>query len=186
MPARIPAKTPQDGMMKVLARLYAAGHTIDRVTFPLIVVGVRGYYRDSMGVVGVNDRGIYDDALFVLSPNVFASFNANTDPAVSRRAIATLQPGTYYAHRIGTHKGYRALSQWQGEVTVARDGETALDTGYFGINIHRGGAKSTSSEGCQTIPPKQWPGFIALIESEARRLYGKDWLKRTVPYVLLA
>lgn len=176
----------------LLARLMSRLPAVDRTVHPLVIVGVRGYYRDTMGVVGENDRGIYDDAIFVDSPNVFAAFNGNTDPTSYRRAtqartgMATLEPGVYFAHKIGTHKGYRALSQQNGPVTVARDGQTALDVGYFGINIHRGGVKSTSSEGCQTIPPAQWDAFIALVVSEGRRVFNGEWLSRTIPYVLLA
>lgn len=152
--------------------------------YPLYVVGVRGYYTDSMGVKGKNDRAIYDDAIFVVSPKVFQSFNGNTDPSAQfKKGLAMLKPDTYYAHKIGAHKGYQALAQWAGKVTVARDG-VGDDTGFFGINIHRGGVTTTSSEGCQTIPPAQWKEFIELVVSEAKRIYGKDWSKVTIPYVL--
>jgi hypothetical protein len=36
-----------------------------------------------------------------------------------------------------------------------------------------------SSEGCQTIPPAQWPAFIMLVEAELKRNNAK-----TVSYVL--
>jgi hypothetical protein len=36
-----------------------------------------------------------------------------------------------------------------------------------------------SSEGCQTIPPAQWPAFITLVETELKRNNAK-----TVSYVL--
>ena len=38
------------------------------------------------------------------------------------------------------------------------------------INIHRGGNTTTSSEGCQTIPPRQWDTFIAQVDTLAKRL----------------
>ncbi len=180
----IPATTPRLSSADLAQRIANAGHRIDRARFPIVVVGIRGYYRDSMGKAGANDRGIYDDALFVQTPNATVAFNGNTDPSVYRPAIATLEPGLYRAHRLGLHKGYRALSQQNGPVRVSRDGGVC-ESGFFGINIHRGGAKSTSSEGCQTVPPLQWPAFIGLLESEARRLFGAEWQTRTIPYALL-
>jgi lysozyme len=63
-------------------------------------------------------------------------------------------------------------------VTVQRDGGNE-ETGFFGINIHRGGITRTNSEGCQTLPPAQWPAFISLVESEMKRNNAK-----TVSYVL--
>jgi hypothetical protein len=180
----LPSAAPRLSRADITTRLAGAGYVARLAGYPLYLVGIRGYYRDSMGAVGRNDLGIYDDAIFVLSPNVFASFNANTDPSVARPRIATLQPGLWLAHKIGLHKGYQALSQQKGEVTVSRAG-AGLDTGYFGINIHRGGNTTTSSEGCQTIPPKQWDGFINLVVSEAKRVHGAKWQTATIPYVLL-
>lgn len=154
-----------------------------KVTDAVAIVGIRGYYRDTMGRPGVNDRGIYDDALFIVSPSAFVSFNGNVDPSVERKAIAVLQPGVW-RYKIGIHglsrpaaQRYKALVQ-AGSVTVLRD-QGGHDTGMFGINIHRGGINGTSSLGCQTIPPSQWPAFIALVESELKRAG-----QATVPYVL--
>lgn len=154
-----------------------------KVTASVAIVGIRGYYRDSMGKPGLNDRGIYDDALFIISPSAFVSFNGNVDPSVERKAIAVLQPGVW-KYKLGIHglskpasQRYKALVQ-AGPVTVLRD-QGGYDTGEFGINIHRGGVNGTSSLGCQTIPPDQWPSFIALIESELKRAK-----QAVVPYVL--
>jgi hypothetical protein len=135
----VPAAVPQASREDIAARMATAGHALDRAKYPLHLVGIRGYYRDSMGAVGRNDIGIYDDALFVLSPNVFAAFNANTDPSYRRpktatmKGMATLRPGLWMAHKIGTHKGYQALSQQMSKVTVDRDGDPIPDSGWHGI-----------------------------------------------------
>lgn len=154
----------------------------------VFVVGIRGYYRDGMGRRGENDRGMYDDALFAFTPSGFRAFNGNTDPTGYRKGhgigatkgMASLTPGVWPVYRVGKHKGqYLALCQHGGPVTVMRDGAPPYpDTGNFGINIHKGGINTTSSEGCQTIPPDQWPEFINFVANAAKA-------QGVVPYVLL-
>lgn len=148
------------------------------------IIGIRGYYRDTMGKTGENDRGIYDDAIILISPTAYATFNANTDPTITRKGVAVLKPGVWW-YKIGIHglskpaaRRYKALVQ-AAKVTVVRDGK-GEDTGMFGINIHRGARASTSSLGCQTIPPDQWPSFIGLVEGEMKRHSLK-----TTPYILI-
>lgn len=147
--------------------------------FPtMCVIGVRGYYRDTMGKPGTNDRGIYDDAIFVLGKDTFASFNANTDPSIFRSGIASLLPG-WHPYRPGNHGisrpggGYPAFRPaTNGEaLPVKRDGESAVPSKRPGIaiNIHRGGRTTTSSEGCQTIHPDQWEAFYAVTRLEMKR-----------------
>jgi len=147
----------------------------------VFVVAVRGYYRDTMGKPGVNDRGLYDDAIFLCGPDFFAGYNANVDPGGyrkgqgfgSKKGMARLKPGIYRSHILGLHRGeYKALVQRAAPVTVIRDGVNGEyeHTGYHGINIHRGGVSSVSSIGCLTIPPKQWKDFI----SSAERLMKQE------------
>ena len=180
MGAMVPGNRPQR------EREWAAKFLSDAGVSPAkaALLGVRGYFRDSMGVVGKNDRGIYDDALFVVTPATFESYNANTDPSVTRRNVAVLKAGLWWYKR-GIHglskpvsQQYMALVQ-AAEVTVVRDG-VGDDTGWFGINIHRGSYQSTSSLGCQTIHPDQWEKFYALVTAELRRL-GQT----TIPYLLI-
>jgi lysozyme len=154
------------------------------VTEAVAMLGVRGYYRDTMGVPGENDRGIYDDAIFIQAPAVTAAFNANTDPSRHRQGIASLRCGTW-RYRIGIHglskprkDQYVALVQ-AAPVTVDRD-NAAAETGWFGINIHRGGFGTTSSLGCQTIYPDQWRAFIASVQDQLARNN-----QHTLPYVLI-
>lgn len=152
------------------------------------LLGERGYYKNTLGDPGRNDRGIYDDAIFLLSDNAFASFNANTDPSVSRPGIAVLQPGLW-RYRLGTHhpalpandpRRYQALIQAD-DVTILRDGAKHPESGDFGIHIHHGAFNTTSSLGCQTIYPDQWTAFIEMVKTELRRA-GQIIL----PYLLIA
>ncbi|MEO5913791.1 MAG: hypothetical protein ABIS50_06135 [Luteolibacter sp.] len=198
--AAVPKSKPQldrAGLAKKLEEF-----KIDRATYPLVVVGIRGYYKDTMGKPGVNDRGIYDDAIFIDSDVTFASFNGNTDPSKFRpgsgfgtnKGIAKLKSGIcYYAHKLDFHGSkvfgpYRAICQRNGKVTVqrdAKDGTSYEETGMFGINIHKGSYNGTSSEGCQTLHPDQWDGFIAMAMDLAKRYYGAKWDKQTIPYILI-
>ena len=194
MTAPRPGARPRASRTAVMAAVRAAHPGFDFAD-RLTVVGVRGYYRDGMGAVGRNDRAMYDDALFLISPEAFLAFNGNTDPsgyrkgrgAGSGKGMASLNPGVWPAYRFDLHSGkYLALCQRAAPVTVTRDGTPPYeDRGMFGINIHRGGVRTTSSEGCQTIPPDQWPAFIATAQDQAKRLYGTDWKREPITYVLL-
>lgn len=137
------------------------------------IVGLRGYFKE-LGRPNKNDRGLYDDAIFFVTSNEMFAFNANTDPgwygynsdSDVRDGVATLKEGTW-EYVIGTHRGstvHEALVQ-HGNFTVYRDGHPNSGkkkevTGKFGINMHRGGPRSVSSSGCQTIPPGQWNEFF--------------------------
>ena len=152
-----------------------------KVSDPVCLVGIRGYYRDSMGAKGKNDRGIYDDCLVIVSPNVHAAFNASVDPdrhgvnPKLRKPYAVLKPGVW-RYKIGKHginrgNPYTALVQ-AAPVTVYRGDKE--ETGWFGINVHKGSRNSTSSEGCITLPPgPNWDGFIALAQAEMKRNNAK-------------
>ena len=138
----------------------------------------RGYYLDTMGVPGKNDRGIYDDAVFIVSDRVFASFNANTDPSRYKAGLSTILPG-FYPYKRGNHGitrpggGYPAFRPaTKGEaLPVRRDGESGRSK-RDGVanNIHKGGVNGTSSEGCLTIPPSQWPSFYSIVTAEMDRM----------------
>lgn len=132
-----------------------------------VVLGIRGYFLNSMGAKGKNDRGIYDDAFVVALDDHCVNFNGNTDPSGYKTGIATLAKGIWKfiagKHHLDSPapRGYAAFRQL-GDFTVTRDGK-GDDTGYFGINFHKGGENGTSSLGCQTVPPDQWEEFRDLI-----------------------
>lgn len=174
----VPVTRPELSHDLAMQLIMAAG-----VQETVVILGRRGYYRDSMGVKGKNDRGIYDDAIAIVTPSAFATFNANTDPSIKRPGVAVLKAGVW-RYKIGIHglskpaaKRYTALVQAD-DVTVIRD-QQGEDTGRFGINIHRGGYNTTSSLGCQTIYPPQWEAFIALVKNEVAR-----YAVKTFPYLL--
>ncbi|AFC22596.1 hypothetical protein phi1422_0076 [Bdellovibrio phage phi1422] len=138
------------------------------------IVGIRA--RD-------NKRAIYDDAIFIVSKNLCKSFTANCDPGAYKKGIANLKAGNWL-YKIGIHGlskpkflQYTALAQAD-VVTVARD-EKGLDTGLFGINIHKGGYNSVSSLGCQTIHPSQWKEFIETVKNCTAR-----YKQKTIRYAL--
>lgn len=177
---------------------------------PVALLGVRGYYPDSFKRPRLNDFGVYDDAMFLITPTGTVAFNANVDPSK-----VGWNPGVdkYYAQltvgvwpfRRGPHKGvsghFRQLvegearaiglgayftdSRSRGAFTVKRvhDDETAerFETGYFAINIHEGTQHGTSSWGCQTMPPDQ---FAEMRDAAYAAMTAAD--QRWLPCVLVA
>lgn len=148
------------------------------------LVGVRGYYLHTIGDPEKNDIGVYDDAIFLIAPEFYCSFNANTDPALYNRGTAILCAGLY-RYKLGIHglskpehRRYRALVQSE-HVLVNRVGGQQ-ERGFFGINIHRGGQINVGSEGCQTIIASQWDAFIESVQDQMRRNN-----QRTIPYLLI-
>ncbi len=194
MSVAIPASRPKLSRAEVEKIIDHYG--VDRNTYKVIIVGIRGYYEDSIGKPKQNDRGVYDDAIFIVTPKYFGAFNANTDPSTYRKGygfgdqkgIATLKAGAYYAWKIDLHKGkYTALCQRLGKMTVIRDGNPPYEQthAYLGINNHKGGITTTASLGCQTVPPSQWDEYMAKVLSVMMEYYGLKYKDTVVPYCLL-
>jgi hypothetical protein len=151
----------------------------NQTTDKLAIIAIRGYYANSFGKRGENDRGVYDDAIIIISARKFETFRANTDPSVYRKHIATMKTGVHRYYK-GKHKNrYWALRLVGEQVTVTRDGESGDKIGVA-LNIHKGGNRTTGSEGCQTLMPADWDDFIELVYDEMD-FYGQ----KTVPYVLI-
>ncbi len=154
-------------------------HILDtnNINDDVCIVGIRGYYSNSFGEPG-NDRGVYDDAIFVFAQKAFAAFQANVDPSIFRKGIATLKPGIYKAVKHKHQGKYNALQIVND--TVTRDGKPGDDTGRHGINFHFGGENQTWSEGCQTLPKSTYHVFLDLVYS----LMNENKLKE-ITYVLI-
>lgn len=141
----------------------------------------------------------FDDRLLVeyLSPGIgriTEDFQITTDPGtkslkypVNPKGTAILVPGTYDSYAIDLHNGkYEALCQRRGPVKVYRDSNrdteynyTNTDEGYFGINIHKAGEKSTIvdgwSAGCQVFANEDdFNWFMSLCRIH-RHLYGNKF-----------
>ena len=179
----LPDKRPQMTKQEVLD-LVLVTHPDYKIP-DIFWVGIRGYYKKTMGNPDGNDRAMYDDALFIVSKGEFVSFNGNCDPRRFTKGIASLKAGIWPVYKFDRHKDqYIALCQRGGKVTVVRD-EKGEDTGMFGINIHRGGSYGTSSAGCQTIPPSQWEDFIGTSMRLARKYDVKNWDTGIYTYILI-
>jgi lysozyme len=180
----LPPSRPKLTESQARAMLKRAG-----VTDAVAVLAIPGYYARTMGPTPGNDRGIYDDAMFIVTPTAFVSFNANTDPSIFRPGIATLVPGVHRYRpgrhgisrdrpgRIVSYPAFRPATKGE-QLPVTRDGVVNPRPGVA-INIHRGSRNGTSSEGCQTLPPDQWDAFHALLTAELKK-HGQ----KTFPYAL--
>ncbi len=169
----VPKSKPKINLEEILELLKA--YKIDLDVSPVVLVGIRGYYLNSMGEKGKNDRGIYDDALiWVIKDRGIMAFNGNCDASKyrkgkgtgSEKGMASLNIGVWN-YKTGVHNGkipHQAFRQ-HGKVIVTRDGTNGNyqdGPGFFGINIHKGGITGTSSLGCQTVPRDQWNAFKGL------------------------
>jgi len=152
---------------------------------PVMVLAIRGYYLNSMGKDGENDRGIYDDAIVLIGPNYYQTYNANTDPRIIKQGVAMLLPGWHEFkqgwHGYGKASGHQAFrtANVREVLPVLRDGQVGIKEGVT-VNIHRGGKFNTNSIACQTIVEDQWLEF----QRTAYKLMNAEGQK-TLPYLLV-
>lgn len=154
-------------------------------THKVFIVFIRGYRKNTMGVPGVNDRGIYDDAAFIITEDSFYPFNCNVDPQYFRpgtgfgdkKGIASVKAGIVFkCWKLDYHKNkYLALCQRLGVVTVIRDGNPPYEqtSAYTGINNHKGRLTVVDSLGCCTVPENEYQEYIDIIVGELRHKYGE-------------
>ena len=148
-----------------------------------------GYKWFDFQIVGIrskaNKPNVFDDLIAVVNKDKIKWFTCTTNPGthwlknlLNPKGTALLKPGQYIdTWKLGLHQGkYEALCQAK-PVTVYRDKdldniaeETAtLDTGLFGINIHRANETAISkfvdkwSAGCQVLNnPADFKELLAL------------------------
>lgn len=172
------------GKAQLIAHLRNLGHKIE---LPLIV-GVRSKADKP------ND---FDDRIYLLTTDGFFKFKGTTNPGtdwllnfMNPKGTAVLKLGQW-KYKFGTHKGYEALNQAE-PFTVHRDknkdlksDETGvLDTGYFGINIHRSNPNIISkligkwSAGCQVFAdPKEFSLFMDELKKSGKQEFLYSLIK---------
>jgi hypothetical protein len=189
-------------VQRILRAMARKGYRISTEPYRLNIVGIRS-------ASGEPDR--FDDSINVFYKDkggrwILKSFVATTDPGLywlnnpmRVEGTAIVAPGQYpNSHAIGTHHGtssqYTALVQ-RGPITVIRDFDEddrldfdsgRVQTGLYGINIHRASATGTSSvvdqwsAGCQVFASSSdFAQFMQLAQQHAQ-LYGN-----TFTYTLL-
>ncbi len=169
----LPPTPPRLTKGDALSRLVAAGHAIEHGE--LVLLGIRGYRHANHAD---NERSIYDDAACIIGQFHYSTYSFNTDPSVYSTGIATLILGEHWFkpgfHRKGSPSGHPAFrpATTNEELPVSRDNVIVPWPGVA-INIHRGGKNTTSSAGCQTVPPDQWAAFYATMMDQLKRANQK-------------
>jgi len=170
------------------------GYKVYDKPYQLNIVGVRNKsvipnkFDDILYVFWKNDKNKWEGKHYTITTDTGTYWLKNP---MSKLGAALLKEGQYVdAYKIGLHKGdYKALVQAK-PVTVFRDYDrnAILDfnngkeeTGLFGINIHRAGAKGTTinvdkwSAGCQVFEnADDFANFLTLADKH-NALYGNNF-----------
>jgi len=168
--------------------------------------GSKPFDLNIVGIRNLNAVNAFDDTICVAYLDIekrkrIIHFPATTDPGLfylknpmNASGTAILKEGQYRgAYRLGKHKGYTALVQIK-PVSVYRDVNKdgkydfngKIDTGLFGIDIHRALefdiAKTVDkfSAGCQVIQsPDDFAYLIALVKRQ-KQFLGTDIVTYTL------
>ena len=171
--------------------------------YNLNIIGVRNLFdaSEKNNIISINQTDKFNDALVLLYKDNGEwkkdIYEITTDPGLkllrnpsNSKGTAILVPGQYRnTYKIDLHKGqYKALCQRGGLVKVYRDKNKdnkldfdpkTIDTGYFGINIHKAGLSSELiggySAGCQVFHyVKDFNKFMENIE-KSNNIYGNSF-----------
>lgn len=171
--------------------------------YNLNIIGVRNLLNatTSGNVIKNVQRDKFDDALILMYKvnGVWKKevFENTTDPGLkllrnpmNSNGTAILVPGQYRStYKIDLHNGkYKALCQRSGLVKVYRDKnkDNVLDmdpktiqSGYFGINIHKAGLASELiggySAGCQVFKNVQDFNHMMELANKSAAIYGNSF-----------
>ena len=161
------------------------------------------YNLNIIGVRSANNHNVtneFDDFIVVIyntsKGTSRAIYKVTTQPGISymenpsnSRGTAILAEGQYRGvYKLGKHKGQNALIQNK-DVKVYRDNnknrkydydKQSIDSGRFGINIHRAGTNSTRinnwSAGCQVFAiNSEFESFLRLCNKQIENGYGETF-----------
>lgn len=177
-----PLPTADDFIAAARERGYTVFQSIQGKPFNLNIVGwrdIQGHSNEFNDYIAVY---YYDPVTRTWESE---GWKATTRPGtpwllkpMNPKGAAIMVPGQYRsAYQLGNFRGYTALKQVR-PVKVFRDGDqdhlwdsdqTTIETGLFGLHIHRAGFYSRSiglwSAGCQVIEKKQdFDSFISLCQ----------------------
>lgn len=195
MDAKLKSLIEKTDFSKVMKKLGYAYFT--NGDYNVNIIGVRNLFNGNV------QTDAYNDALVLVYKEkgkwVKKIWDATTDPGLKLlkapsniKGTAILVPGQYRGvYKIDLHSGkYKALCQRLGDVKVYRDNnkdnrldfnKATIQTGMFGINIHRASAWSVAdaigpySAGCQVFKfYKDFNEFMAICETAAAK-YGNKF-----------
>lgn len=163
--------------------------------FDVNIVGI----RNNNSSIADKVTNVFDDFITISYKEngewKYFCWNATTDPGKkgvqqfhNKNGVARLIPGQYRGvWMIDKHQGkYEALCQRLGNVSVWRDAnkdlvfeEKVVDTGMFGINIHKAGQDSTWvenwSEGCSVFKRvKDFDVFMSICKKSSK-IFGNKF-----------
>jgi len=168
----------------------------DNKGYDVNIVGV----RNNAASIADKITNVFDDFITISFKDEnkqwnFFCWNATTDPGKkgalefsNKKGVSRLIPNQYRGvWQIDLHQGkYQALCQRLGPVSVWRDAnknmvfeEKVVDTGIFGINIHKAGQDSTWvenwSEGCSVFKRvKDFDVFMSICK-KAAKIHGNKF-----------
>jgi N-acetylmuramoyl-L-alanine amidase len=147
-----PPSTTDPTFQSIREAILSKGYTFFDGPYNLNLVGVRSLTRTV---------GAYDDKFYILYEDtdgkevidIITEFTTDPGPYYMKNPLkvqgcAIVAPGQYNGvWKRGLHKGYNALTQTGGAISVFRDNNkddqmdlvgSSIETGFYGINLHHG------------------------------------------------
>jgi len=181
----------ETGYPALLQRCKDMGFKVfDTQDFDLNIIGIRNsesevdQFDDELHVVYLSG-GRWQHHVYKCTTDAGLHYLNNPITEAGGTAIVVHNRQYRGVYKLGTHRGYTALSQQGNKIAIWRDRnkdnkhdfEGPISEGYFGINIHRANKYKESkivhnwSAGCQVIAdPDDFNEFIELCKMQIKEL----------------